>query len=105
MKKVMIPMILALALAMAFASAGALLAAGATQGLPDKSGAVQAGTPQTVCPVLGNKINKNIYTDYQGQRIYFCCPGCIDVFKKNPEAYLKEMQGQGVVPEKCPGGK
>ncbi len=55
--------------------------------------------------MLGNKINKNIYTDYQGQRIYFCCPGCIDVFKKNPEAYLKKMREQGVAPEKTPGGK
>ena len=26
--------------------------------------------PQTVCPVLGGKINKDVYTDYQGQRIY-----------------------------------
>ncbi|MGB7911970.1 MAG: YHS domain-containing protein [Desulfobaccales bacterium] len=103
MKRVIISMILALALA--FASAGAVMAAGATQGLQDKSGTVQPGAPQTVCPVLGNKINKNIYTDYQGQRIYFCCPGCIDVFKKNPEACLKKMEEQGVTPEKTSGGK
>ncbi|MGA8573015.1 MAG: YHS domain-containing protein [Desulfobaccales bacterium] len=103
MKRMIISMFLALLLA--FASAGAVLAAGATQGLPDKSGRGQTGAQESVCPVLGNRINKNIYTDYQGQRIYFCCPGCIEVFKKNPEAYLKKMQEQGVVPEKTPGGK
>ncbi|MGA7561931.1 MAG: YHS domain-containing protein [Desulfobaccales bacterium] len=103
MKRVIISMILALALA--FASAGPVMAAGATQGLQDKSGTVQPGAQQAVCPVLGNKINKNIYTDYQGQRIYFCCPGCIDVFKKNPEACLKKMEEQGVAPEKTSGGK
>ena len=65
MKRVIISMILALALA--FASAGPVMAAGATQGLQDKSGTVQPGAQQAVCPVLGNKINKNIYTDYQGR--------------------------------------
>jgi YHS domain-containing protein len=61
--------------------------------------------PQTVCPVLGGKIDKNVYTDYQGKRIYFCCSGCIDEFKKNPAKYLKQMEEQGVTPEKAPGAK
>lgn len=30
------------------------------------------GTAQTVCPVRGDKIDKNVYTDYQGKRVYFC---------------------------------
>ena len=63
------------------------------------------GQAQTVCPVLGNKIDKNVYTDYQGKRIYFCCAGCVEPFKKNPEQYLKKMEEQGVTPEKTPAGK
>ena len=63
------------------------------------------GNPQTVCPVLGGKIDKNVYTDYQGKRIYFCCSGCIDDFKKDPEKYLKKMEEQGVTPEKSPGAQ
>jgi len=63
------------------------------------------GNPQTLCPVEGGKINKSIYTDYQGKRIYFCCSGCIDEFKKNPDKYLKQMEEQGVTPEKAPGAK
>ena len=59
--------------------------------------------PQTICPVQGGKIDKNVYTDYQGKRIYFCCSGCIDDFKKDPEKYLKKMEEQGVTPEKSPG--
>ncbi len=31
--------------------------------------------PQTTCPVLAGKIDKNVYADYQGKRIYFCCSG------------------------------
>jgi len=84
------------ALVLAFPSAGAGFAGEPTS---------QAGKQQVACPVQGGKINKNLYVDYQGQRIYFCCPECIPIFKKNPEAYLKKMREQGVVPEKTPGGK
>jgi YHS domain-containing protein len=60
---------------------------------------------QTVCPVMGGPINKNVYVDYQGQRLYFCCPACIDLFKKEPEKYLQKLKEQGVRPEKTPGGR
>ncbi len=67
--------------------------------------------PQTVCPVMGGKINKNIYIDYQAQRIYFCCLGCKDSFKKDSEKYMKKFADDNVlldsVQEQCPvmGGK
>jgi len=58
-----------------------------------------AGKPQSNCPVMGGKINKNVYIDYQGQRIYFCCPGCIGAFKKNPAKYMKKLADAGVALE------
>jgi YHS domain-containing protein len=60
------------------------------------------GKSQTLCPVLGGNIDKSTYVDYKGQRIYFCCKGCDDEFKKNPEKYLEKMKSQGVTPEKSP---
>ena len=60
------------------------------------------GQPQTKCPVLGGNIDKNNYVDYKGQRIYFCCKGCDEEFKKNPEKCLEKMKSQGVTPEKSP---
>jgi hypothetical protein len=63
------------------------------------------GQAQIVCPVLGGQINKEIYADCPAARVYFCCPGCVGVFKNNPEKYLKKMEEQGVTPEKSPGGK
>jgi YHS domain-containing protein len=63
------------------------------------------GNPQTDCPVMRGKIDKNVYTDYQGKRIYFCCSGCLDDFKKSPEKYLKQMEEHGVRPEQTPGTK
>lgn len=61
--------------------------------------------PQTACPVMGGNLNKDVYLDYKGQRIYFCCPACIEVFKKDPEKYLQKMKEQGVTPEKSPSAK
>jgi YHS domain-containing protein len=31
--------------------------------------------------------------------VYFCCPGCIETFKKDPAKYLKKMQEAGEEPE------
>ncbi len=45
---------------------------------------------QEKCPVTGKAINKEIYTDYEGKRIYFCCEGCKPKFEKSPEKYLKK---------------
>ncbi|MGC9195993.1 MAG: YHS domain-containing protein [Syntrophobacteraceae bacterium] len=62
--------------------------------------------PQTNCPVLSkDPINKKIFVDYKGKRIYFCCRSCIAQFKKNPEKYMKQMEAQGVTPEKIPSLK
>ena len=54
--------------------------------------------PQTTCPVMGGDINKNLYVDYKGKRIYVCCEGCLETLKKNPEKYIKKLEsmGQGV---------
>ena len=62
------------------------------------------GQAQTVCPVLGGKINKNVYTDYQGKRVYFCCSGCATPFKQNPEKYLKKLDEQSVTPAQISAG-
>jgi len=50
-----------------------------------------ASTQQTICPVMGGTINKAIFTEYKGKRVYFCCPGCKPEFEKNPEKYLDKL--------------
>ena len=46
---------------------------------------------QTTCPVMGGPINKELYTEYQGKKVYFCCAGCETEFNKNPEKYLPKL--------------
>ncbi|MEA2069522.1 MAG: efflux RND transporter periplasmic adaptor subunit, partial [Verrucomicrobiota bacterium] len=56
--------------------------------------------PQTLCPVMGGAINKDVFTDYNGMRIYFCCGGCDGAFLEDPEKYLRQMTAENVEPEK-----
>jgi len=51
---------------------------------------------QTTCPVMGGKINKKLYVDYKGKRIYVCCGGCISTVKADPEKYIKKLEKEGV---------
>ncbi len=60
--------------------------------------------PQTHCPVEGGEINRTVFVDYQGYRIYFCCPGCDEDFLKDPEEYLRRMRAEGIEPERAPAG-
>jgi len=48
-------------------------------------------TRQTICPVMEGAINKNIFTEYKGKKVYFCCPGCKEKFEKEPEKYLAKL--------------
>jgi YHS domain-containing protein len=60
--------------------------------------AVTAGNK--ICPVSGEKINdktKATY-EYEGKIYNFCCPACIDEFKKDPDKYIKKVE------EKLKGG-
>jgi hypothetical protein len=78
-------------------SQGAMTAAPDTA-KKDTSTAKKTLAPQTTCPVMGGAINKKLYVDYKGKRIYVCCPGCIGELKADPEKYIKKLEamGQGV---------
>lgn len=51
------------------------------------SGAIR----QTICPVMGGAINKNMFAEYKGKKVYFCCAACMEKFKANPEKYLDKL--------------
>jgi YHS domain-containing protein len=88
---------LILALTLVAFAAGAVWAATGTKTDPP-------AITQTKCPVLGGDINKQVYADSNGKRIYFCCNGCDGQFKQNPEKYMKKLEEAGVTPEPSPAG-
>jgi YHS domain-containing protein len=86
---------------LAFA-AGAYCAEEGTR-VDDHEGAVaalaHAQTTNVICPVMTDmKAEPDIFTDYQGKRVNFCCLSCRAAFRRNPEKYLSLLpQFGGVV--------
>ncbi|MGD9015555.1 MAG: YHS domain-containing protein [Candidatus Omnitrophota bacterium] len=60
----------------------------------DKPETAEAGVVNTVCPVMGNKIDKDTpYTvEYNGKIIGFCSAECMDMFQAEPEKYLDNLK-------------
>ena len=52
---------------------------------------VSAAVEQTMCPVMGGPINKDIFVEYQGKKVYFCCAQCKGEFEKESEKYLSKL--------------
>ena len=51
-----------------------------------------ASVEQTMCPVMdGNKINKNVFVEYKGKKVYFCCEDCKAKFLAEPEKYVAKL--------------
>jgi len=46
---------------------------------------------QTTCPVMGGAINKDLFVEYKGKKVYFCCAGCEEQFNKEPEKYIAKL--------------
>ena len=52
---------------------------------------VVSAIEQTDCPVMGGAINKAIFTEYKGKKVYFCCSPCEEKFKEEPEKYIAKL--------------
>ena len=53
--------------------------------------AVAAEIEQKNCPVMGSAINKAIFVEYKGKKVYSCCPPCKDKFNAEPEKYIAKL--------------
>lgn len=57
---------------------------------------------QTRDAFSGKLINRNIYADYEGKRIYFCCENSRADFLKDPEKYMNRFKELGVTLQDAP---
>ena len=57
----------------------------------EANAAVSAAVEQTMCPVMGGVINKDLFVEYQGKKVYFCCGQCKGEFEKDPEKYIAKL--------------
>lgn len=56
-----------------------------------------AAKAQSLCPVMGGQINKDLFVDHNGHRIYVCCEGCLARIKADPEKYVNKLKTEGTV--------
>jgi YHS domain-containing protein len=74
---------------------GVLALASAAAAFPHKPESKSPSKKMHCAVMASHEINvkdaekKKAYSDYKGNRYYFCCSGCIPDFKKNPEKYAK----------------
>jgi YHS domain-containing protein len=49
------------------------------------------------CPVMGSNISQEVFVDYRGGKVYFCCPGCIPKFQENTAKFQAKANQQLVL--------
>ena len=64
-----------------------------------------ADKPQTKCPIQGEEIEKKLYADVEGCRIYVCCKSCLKKVKADPAKAIATIKANGETPEKAPEKK
>ncbi len=58
---------------------------------PESEEVASAAIEQTTCPIMGRAINKNMFTEYNGKKVYFCCAACKPKFEKDQEKYIAKL--------------
>jgi hypothetical protein len=52
----------------------------------------EAEKMNTYCPVMPEMLaDPNMYIDYEGKRVYLCCPNCKGAFLRDPGKYLHRL--------------
>ncbi|MHC4113423.1 MAG: heavy metal-binding domain-containing protein [Planctomycetota bacterium] len=59
--------------------------------MPMPAKEIAAAAEQTMCPIMGMAIDKKVFVEYKGKKVYFCCPGCEDKFEANPAQYIAKL--------------
>ena len=59
-------------------------------------------TVQATCPVNDKPIDRSVYEDISGFRIYFCSTGCGETFKRDPNKYAGKQMQAGVAFDLAP---
>jgi YHS domain-containing protein len=59
------------------------------------------------CPVSGKQVKAEAAVDYKGAKVYMCCPGCPEAFKKDTAKFAAKANAQLVATgqaeqAKCP---
>ena len=68
-----------------------LIAVFAFLAFPPSLAAEAAEAGNAACPISGDKVSPKVSYEYKGKTYHFCCAGCINKFKKDPEKYIADL--------------
>jgi YHS domain-containing protein len=59
---------------------------------------------QVTCPINGDPVLPDRYTDLFGERVYFCtsCDSCKDLYEADPEHYAAALEASYTYQTRCP---
>lgn len=79
---------------LAAAIAALFLSLSANAALPASDNAPAKPVTNKMCPLMADEVNEKIRTEYEGQYVYFCCKGCVDMFNADPAAAVAKMSDE-----------
>ena len=57
---------------------------------------------QVACPVSGKDVNAKKFVEHDGEKILFCCGGCVKKFEKDPDRYQAALANSYTYQTLCP---
>lgn len=57
---------------------------------------------QVKCPVTSEPVNPKVFVEYAGQKVSFCCKGCVKKFQADPSSYQTGLANSYTYQTKCP---
>lgn len=57
---------------------------------------------QVTCPITGESVDPKVYVEHDGQKVSFCCKGCVKKFQKDPNKYKVALANSYTHQTKCP---
>ena len=49
------------------------------------------------CPVSDESVEEDVFMEYKGNKVFFCCNSCKGKFEKDPKKYTMKQTSQEVV--------
>jgi uncharacterized protein YxeA len=65
----------------------------------------EPGSPQSVDVISGKPVNPDVYGDYNGKRVYFCCLVSKGLFEERKQLYLNAIKKRGIILKDTPEEK
>ncbi len=57
---------------------------------------------QATCPITKEPVDQNVFVERGAKKVYFCCKGCVNKYRKNPAKYDSALVNSYTYQTKCP---